>query len=144
MPILFTLLTLLAGVSIVFLPLSTGFFPKLGLMPLKLGHRKSTRLVQLILVWGMAATTFWIDQIPWGSIAAGIALLFTVIAVNFYPQRIFVDLTQPERSREGLADMAPVLAAEVNGEVVAYSLELIVPHHIVNDEIGGKPVLVAW
>lgn len=144
MPILFTLLTLFAGISIIFLPLSTGFFPKLGLMPLKLGHRKSTRLVQLCLVWGLAASTFWIEPTRWGWIAAGTALWFTMVALNFFPQRIFVDLTQPERAQEGLADSAPVLAAEVEGEAVAYPLELIVPHHIVNDVIGGRPVLVAW
>lgn len=144
MPILFTLLTLLTGVSIVFLPLSTGFFPKLGLMPLKLGHRKSTRLVQLSLVWGLAAVTFWIEPTLWGWIGVGTAIWFTMVALNFFPQRIFVDLSQPERAQDGLADSAPVLAAEVNGEVVAYPLELIVPHHIVNDVIGGKPVLVAW
>ena len=144
MPILLTLLTLLAGISIAFLPLSTGIFPKMGLMPLKLGHRKSTRLAQVILVWGLAATTLWMDRVLWGWIAVVIAIWFTLVALNLFPQRIFVDLTQPARSQNGLADAAPVLAAEVEGEVVAYPLELIVPHHIVNDVIGGRPVLVAW
>ena len=144
MPILFTLLTLLVGLSIVFLPLSTGFFPKLGLIPLKLGHHKSTRLVQVIITWGLAAGALWIDHQLWGWIAGGIALWFTVVALNFFPQRIFADLTQPDRSQDGLSDSAPVLAVDVQGAVVAYPLEMIVPHHIVNDFIGGNPVLVAW
>lgn len=144
MAVLFASLSLLVGVSIIFLPLSTGFFPKLGLMPLKLGHRKSIRLAQVILVWVLAAATLWMDRVLWGWIAAGVALWFTVVALNFYPQRIFVDLTLPDRSQDGLAESAPVLAVEVQGDVMAYPLELIVPHHIVNDIIGGNPVLVAW
>lgn len=144
MHIFLALLTLLVGLSVVFLPLLTGFFPKLGLEPLKLGHKHVTRFVQVIALWTLAGSALWIGRTTWGWIAAGIALWFTVVALNFFPQRIFVDLTQPERAQNGLADTAPVLAAEVNGEVVAYPLELIVPHHIVNDVIGGKPVLVAW
>jgi hypothetical protein len=144
MPFLLTLLTLLVGLSIVFLPLSTGFFPKLGLMPLKLGHRKSTRLVQVTSIWGLAAGALWTDHLLWGWIAAGMALWFTVVALNFFPQRIFADLAQPARSQDGLSDSAPVLAVEVQGVVVAYPLEMIVPHHIVNDIIGESPVLVTW
>lgn len=144
MHILLTLLTLLAGISILFIPFSTSFFPKLGLTPLKIGHRWTTRLVEVVVLWTLAGTTLSIDRVLWGWIAAGIALWFTFVALNFFPQRIFVDLTQPERSQIGLADSAPVLAAKVEGEVVAYPVELIVPHHIVNDRIGGKPVLVAW
>lgn len=144
MPVLFTLLTLLAGFSIVLLPLSTGFFPGLGLMPLKLGHRKTTRLLQVTVTWGLAATALWIDHLLWGWIATGIALWFTVVALNFFPQRIFADLTQPVRSQDGLADSAPVLAVEVQGVVVAYPLEMLIPHHIVNDTIGESPIVVAW
>ena len=144
MEIFLILVALLVGISIVFLPLSTGFFPKLGLIPLKLGHRKSVRLVQVSMVWGLATVTLWIGRGLWGWIAVGIALWFTFVAMNFYPKRIFVALTNPDRSQDGLAESAPVLAIDVEGDVVAYPLELIVPHHIVNDSIGGKPVLVAW
>lgn len=144
MSIIFALLTLIIGLSIVFLPLSTGFFPKLGLMPLKLGHRKSTRLVQVTIAWGLAASAMWIDPLPWGWIAAGIALWFTVVALNFFPQRIFADITRPNRSQDGLADSAPVLAVDVQGTVVAYPLEMLIPHHIVNDIIEENTILVAW
>lgn len=144
MSMFFALLTLIVGLSIVFLPLSTGFFPKLGLMPLKLGHRKSIRLVQVTIAWGLAASAMWIDSQVWGWIAAGIALWFTVVALNFFPQRIFADITRPSRSQDGLADSAPVLAVNVQDTVVAYPLEMLIPHHIVNDLIEATPVLVAW
>ena len=126
------------------LPLSTGIFPKLGLTPLKLGQKRVTRLVQVLVLWILAGTALWLGRTTWGWIAAGTALWFTVVALNFFPQRIFVDLNQPERAQDGLADSAPVLAADVEGEVVAYPLELIVPHHIINDVIGGRPILAAW
>jgi hypothetical protein len=144
MQILLCLLILLVGLSILLIPFSSGFFPQVGLGPLKLGHRRSTRLVQILLLWTLAAACWRVESSAWSWIAIGLAGWFTFVAVNFFPQRIFVDLNQPDRSQEGLAAAAPVLAIEVQDEVVAYPLELIVPHHIANDVIAGSPVLVAW
>jgi hypothetical protein len=73
-----------------------------------------------------------------------LALWFTFVAANFFPERIFVTLEQPVRAQSGLAKTAPVLATEIDGEVVAYPLETLVPHHLVNDLVGGEPILVAW
>jgi hypothetical protein len=144
MQILLSLLTLFTGLSIPLIPFSSGFIPKLGITPLKLGHSRLTRLVQIILLWSFTAATWMFGNTLWSWLNLALAAWFTFMAINFFPQRVFIDLTQPTRAQTGLADDAPVLAAEVQGEVVAYPLELIVPHHISNDVIGGVPVLVAW
>jgi hypothetical protein len=144
MQVLLSILTLLAGLSIAVLPLSTGFFPRLGLTPLKLGQRRSIRLAQIMVLWALAISSLWIRSSVWGWFSVGIALFFTAVAARLYPRNIFVALDQPNRAQAGLANTAPVLAVEIQGDAVAYPLALIVPHHIINDRIGGKPVLVAW
>jgi hypothetical protein len=144
MQVLLSILTLLAGLSIAALPLSTGFFPRLGLIPLKLGQRLSIRLAQVAVVWCLAISSLWLKNSVWGWFSIVMALFFTVVAARLYPKNIFVALDQPNRAQAGLANSAPVLAVEIQGDAVAYPLELIVPHHILNDRIGAKPVLVAW
>jgi hypothetical protein len=144
MAILFLLLTILAGLTIPLLPLSTGFIPRLGLIPLKLGHNRLVRLLQAAVVWVFAFLTLWLSGSGWGWIAILIALWFTFVAANFFPERIFVALEQPGRTQTGLEESAPVLAAEAGGEIVAYPLETLVPHHLINDILGEIPVLASW
>jgi hypothetical protein len=144
MSVIFFILTLLAGFTIPAFPLSPGFAPRLGLTPLQWGHNRWVRLVQALVVWVFAGLTMWTGGLGWGWAAVPLALWFTFLALNLYPERIFVALEQPQRSNTGLADHAPVLAAEANGETVAYPLETLVPHHLINDILGDIPALTAW
>lgn len=41
-------------------------------------------------------------------------------------------------------DDEPVLSVEVNGEAVAFPLQILIVHEIVNTEIGGTPVTVTY
>jgi hypothetical protein len=124
--------------------MSSAFVPRLGLTLVKLSHHKSTRLVQAAVVWvfAIAAAKSSPGLCSW--VALALAVFFSFLAANLYPARIFIPLDTPERAREGLADNAPVLAVQVNGETVAYPLEILIPHHIVNDILGGTPILTAW
>jgi hypothetical protein len=144
MSILFFLFTLLAGLTIPLLPLLSGFIPRLGLFPLRLAHHRGVRLLQALAAWGFALSGWWLFPSGWGWVSIGLALWFSFVAAHFFSERIFVALERPERARVGLADNAPILASEVGGEVVAYPLETLVPHHLVNDVIGGRPILAAW
>jgi hypothetical protein len=45
---------------------------------------------------------------------------------------------------EWLADEEPVLALELNGEAVAYPIQILMWHEIVNDEVGGVPVAATY
>lgn len=144
MALVFLLLTLLSGISIPLLPLLSGFFPRLGLGPLHLGHNRLVRLVQALAAWGFALAGLWLVPSAWGWVSVALAAWFSIVAALFFSERIFVALEQPGRAEAGLAEAAPVLATEVVGEVVAYPLETLVPHHLVNDVIGGRPVLACW
>lgn len=43
-----------------------------------------------------------------------------------------------------VADVEPVVSLEVNGEARAYPLQVLTWHEIVNDQIGGVPVVVTF
>lgn len=144
MPFLFFLFTLFSGATIPILPILSGFFPRVGITPLKLAHNRRVRLFQALTVWGGALVGLWIHPSIWGWLSIGLALWFSFVAVKFYSERIFVALDQPARSQTGLAEAAPVLATEVGGQVVAYPLEMVFPHHLINDVVDGEPILVAW
>jgi hypothetical protein len=49
-----------------------------------------------------------------------------------------------ESARGWLADTAPVIALEVGGEARAYPLAILTWHEIVNDTLGGQPVVVTF
>ena len=49
-----------------------------------------------------------------------------------------------DEASEWLAPEAPVIAFERNGEARAYPLEILTWHEIVNDVVGGEPVIVTY
>lgn len=142
--ILFLLLTLLTGLSIPLLPLLSAFFPRLGLAPLRWGHSRAVRAGQVALLWVFAVLSLAASAYSWGWAAVLLALGFSAAAARFYPERIFVALEQPRRAQSGLSAAAPVLAAALGSTVVAYPLETLVPHHIINDLLAEMPALAAW
>ncbi len=50
----------------------------------------------------------------------------------------------PDAASEWLTDRDPVVAVELNGVAKAYPLAILLWHEIVNDEIGGTPVVVTF
>lgn len=53
----------------------------------------------------------------------------------------FID---PSEAAEWLRDVEPVILLEVNGEARIYPLQILIWHEVVNDELGGTPVLVTF
>lgn len=144
MSFLYLLFTVLAGLSIPLLPLLSGFYPRVGLTPLKLAHSRTVRWLQALVIWCFAVLALWGSGFTWGWVAILVALWFSFVAVNFFSERIFVSLEEPVKAQTGLPDAARVLATEVSGQVVAYPLETLVPHHLINDILGEMPVLASW
>lgn len=50
----------------------------------------------------------------------------------------------PESAAEWLQGNEPVISVEINGEARAYPLQIMTWHEIVNDELGGTPILVTF
>jgi hypothetical protein len=53
----------------------------------------------------------------------------------------FISIAEAE---EWLADVEPVIALEINGDARAYPIQVITWHEIVNDTVGGEPVVVTF
>ena len=49
-----------------------------------------------------------------------------------------------ERGDRVYNDLEPVIAFDLNGEARAYPLQVLTWHEIVNDEVGGEPVLITF
>ncbi len=49
-----------------------------------------------------------------------------------------------ERGNSVYNDLEPVVVFELNGEARAYPLQVLTWHEIVNDEVGGEPVLITF
>jgi hypothetical protein len=50
----------------------------------------------------------------------------------------------PETANEWLSDQEPVISFQLNGDIRAYPLKILTQHEIVNDEVGGVPVVVTF
>lgn len=53
-------------------------------------------------------------------------------------------LLDPAGGDEFLSPKEPVIALEINGDARAYPLQILIWHEIVNDEVGGVPVVVTF
>ena len=49
-----------------------------------------------------------------------------------------------EEADEWLEDRQPVQVVEINGDVRAYPLQIMIWHEVLNDTVGGEPVLVTY
>jgi len=83
-----------------------------------------------------------------GTLAALLATgLLAGAARLLHPRHLFVTLDYPPHmsaERAHLARQAPVLGYADEAGACAWPLELIVPHHLVNDQVGEKHVLAAY
>jgi hypothetical protein len=71
---------------------------------------------------------------------AGLGVLFT-------PKRIFVALDNPPRAsatRAQLDSDARVIGFVLDGDAIAWPFKMILPHHLTNDRLGDRPLLVAY
>jgi hypothetical protein len=75
-------------------------------------------------------------------------MLFTVFSFQNYFQWMFHPLNDPnfERPQNAtfLLDRDMVLACSVSSDSVAYPVRLLAYHHLVNDRVGGKPVVATY
>lgn len=63
------------------------------------------------------------------------------------PGRLFPALDDPsDRSADaaGISRSALVLGAEADGRARAYHLDTLAPHHLINDVLGGEPILISY
>ena len=99
-----------------------------------------------------ALIVLWRRITKWKRTAAAFCLLLTLGCAWFAFQNhfewMFRPLADPSYSRAGQADFLQaddmVLAVNVNGEAVAYPVRQLAYHHLVQDVVGGRPIVATY
>ena len=84
-------------------------------------------------------TDFSLHTVPYGEIAQAAQARDGGIPAIYGPM-----FTTFEDADNWIAPREPILALEINGDARAYPVQILIWHEIVNDEVGGVPVLVTF
>ncbi len=145
MSILFSVLAFIVAVAGLFSYQWITFFPRLGI-----GYLYHIRRVNLGfgLTAGALALIAYALNPSWGqAIWLGIILILGMLAGFFRANRALVALDHPRHAAAaaaGLGESAPVLGFVGKDQSCAWPLAVLVPHHLVNDQIGGEAILAGW
>lgn len=134
--------TVLAAIAAVW-PLLLGFFPRLGVHHFYRLQRRRNLLAVAGVLTGLVTAHRIERRLP-----VAVTLIFGALSQILKPERIFVSLDTPATvpaDNATLADEELIIGMEVNGVARAWPLrKMVVPHHLINDYIGGSPILVGY
>ncbi|MEA2164509.1 MAG: hypothetical protein QOK37_2636 [Thermoanaerobaculia bacterium] len=110
----------------------------------------ATIVALLIAAW--LIFTLWRGARWWGKIIVVILLLLTSVSTWFARQNHFEWMFAPlAGAAYAAADAATfvdaadlVIAVERNGEAAAYPIRQLAYHHLVQDDVGGVPIVVTY
>ena len=139
----FSFLAIFIAVIAAFTPLLPAFIPQLGLMPLY--RMRPIRAALIIAAWALAIAAF--VNVPASFVALPFVLIFSIPTIVLEPQRIFVSLDDPKHvpaSRANFRGEALVLGYEDDDHAAAWPFETLAPRHLINDQFGDVPILVAY
>jgi len=145
MTLLLRTLALVSGLSGIFAYQWITFIPRLGIGYLY--HINRVKWLWRLATVGLALAGWLLAPTNGGLMVLGVALLLAGLAAASDPRRVLMAVTDPpsiSRDAVALGENAPVLGLAWQGESRAWALEVLVPHHLVNDVVGGEAVLAAW
>lgn len=143
MNLILSILAILFAIAAATTPLIPAFIPRIGLFPLY--RIRLIRASLIIPAWILAIST--IISTPSSFFAFPVVLLLSIPTIILEPQRVFVSLDDPEHipsSQATLHGNAMVIGYEKDGTAAAWNYEVLVPRHLINDQLGGEPLLVAY
>lgn len=142
---LLSVLGIMVGLAGTFLYMWVALIPRIGLRPLQGGWRWKGALALLSMT--LAGVGYRLRPAR-GSLIAWILTGVLGIMTNLiYPPHIFKTLRFPKHVNADAADLgdnAPVLGFETGGVACAWPMEVVVPRHLIQDQVGDTPVLVAY
>jgi len=138
-------LALVSGVAGIFAYQWITFLPWLGIGYLY--HIRWVKWAWRLVTVGLALAGWLLAPTAGGLVVLGLSLVLAGLAGANDPGRVLVAVDDPRPVSMGeteLGENAPVIGLVHKGESRAWALEVLVPHHLVNDVVGGEPVLAAW
>jgi len=152
------LIIALIGLAIVILPawIIQPFKPQTsGGLAFSYAMRRWSPLVTVIvLVTGLLLVIWlWRGSRRWWKKTALVLILLPVFASTWFARQnhfewMFNPLANAAYAKtvdaSFVADSDMVLAVEINGEAVAYPVRLMAYHHLVQDVVGGTPIVATY
>ena len=145
MPTLMSTLAVLASFLAIFCYQWVTFMPRHGLLVLY--HMRSVRILVALGSLSLALGAYLLN----GSTAQLAALIATIaltlLSGQNYGKYYLPAMDNPGYAAAGeadLGDQAQVIGLALDGRARAWPLEILVPHHLINDSFGSSPVLPAW
>ena len=105
------------------------------------------KTVVRVLVLGCALAAYAIHPTMGQLVVLGFALLLSIMTGFFFPPRAIPHVDRPRHlsaAQAPLADGAMVMGTTIGDRAAAWALETLIPHHLVNDELDGQPILASW
>jgi hypothetical protein len=84
---------------------------------------------------------------PRGWLYVAVVIALTPLSGAVHAARILVPLDDPEHlsaDEAAIEDDTMVVGVEIDGRAHAWQVQTLVPHHVVHDRVGDRPVVAAW
>lgn len=143
--ILLSLLGLGITLGTAVLPFLPAFVPRLG--PRLYERLPLRQRLLAVLGLGLTLTAAWFEPASATVWLLWAGALVLAVHAELYPRRILVALTDPPHVSVDRADLgadAVVLGLAEDHATCAWTFEMLVPRHLVNDHVGNRPVLIAY
>jgi len=119
--------------------------PQLGIGMLY--HRRRIRIGLAAGSLGLAGVGYAVSPTRVQLGLLGLVVLLTPLSGFLHAGRLFVPLDSPDHVTADDGDVdgeTRVVGTAVGGQAHAWTVDTLVPHHLVNDQVDGRPVLAAW
>lgn len=122
------------------------FLPWLGI---EFQYRR--KLIQIVIAVFALTITGWMaftSPTPRNITFLVLTLILTPLSGFNYAKKFLVSLTDPRhgsiRNVDWSEDQLILGHVSNHGRAIAWTLDMLRPHHLINDWIEGKPVLAGW
>lgn len=119
--------------------------PRLGIWTLYRIRPIRFALAAIASVSAAAGVLLAPGTITWLGFA--LVILLAPLSGIQHARRFLIPLDDPAHQAADDASLPPrseILGYEVGGEAIAWPLDLLVPHHIINDQLAGRAVAATW
>lgn len=139
-------LVVLLGIVDVHLPYVVTFIRRLGVWPVY--RVRGLRLAITLLNVLLSVIVFVSTPGPGAVILAVIGLIITALAYVLTFEHIFIVLDNPPHvppEQVALLETEMVIGITIADQAVAWPItQMLLPRHIIHDEVGGQPLLVSY
>lgn len=122
------------------------FLPQLGI---EFQYRKRrNRMAVAGVALGLALLAYWLNPSRNQLIVIGLVMALMPLSGFMHASKALVAVNSPTHVSAAAArwasDEAVLGYVDDNGNASAWQLSTLIPHHLINDTVGGQPILVAW